>query len=295
MLLDPLANKTADAPDAARSELFYGYVTRGVEAAFAEACLRLQLTPLQEPRRGFGSKSCGGRVHSADGSISWLKVSGIPAGSVNIRRDREKAARHISGVRTPQILASLDWTSGGVDWYATSMTLAPSPTIKQFVVTGSLAQDDRWISSLRDVLNQIAAIPTSHHRHNPEYVASAILTRFGPHAPRVATEWRTAHGDMNWANLTAPELMLFDWETWGLAPRAYDISYLMVHSIEDCAFMYRLEREFACEFETQSGCVGLLVACAEMLNNIEVNRLGMQHAHNVEDIARRGLNRHFGS
>ncbi|MDT9702411.1 hypothetical protein, partial [Streptomyces sp. P17] len=59
--------------------------------------------------------------------------------------------------------------------------------------------------------------------------------------------------------------------------------------------MHRLEREFMDEFSTPSGCVGLLVACAEMLNHIEASDLDPQHARNIEAIAQRGLDRFFAA
>lgn len=277
------------APEA----LCYGFVTEGFDAAFDTACRRLRVRPLQNPIRGFGSKSCGGEVELTDGGAGWLKVSGIPRGSVNVRRERERSAGTF-GIRTPRILAATAWGAGGIDWYAVLMPQVSSPTIKQFVdAGGSLAQDDRWIGLLRTALAQIAAIPTTQHRLTRAYVAQTILTRFGPDAPNVATEWRTAHGDLNWTNLTVPDLVVYDWETWGLAPRGYDEAYLMVHSIEDVSFMDRLEREFADDFSTQSGCVSLLVACAEMLNYIEADRLGAHHGRNVAAIAQRGLARYF--
>lgn len=41
----------------------------------------------------------------------------------------------------------------------------------------------------------------------------------------------TSHGDLHWANLTAPRLVILDWEQWGLAPYGYDIATLYCHSL----------------------------------------------------------------
>lgn len=280
----------------APKDLVYGFVTSGLDTAFAKASHRLRVTPLQGRVHGFRNKSCGGLVTSADGEIRWLKVSGVPRRTVNMRRERERAAPDARGIRTPKILATTEWRSGGVKWYAVLTTPVDSPTVQQFVEGGgSLADDEAWLGSLRTTLERLAEIPCTHHSLTEPYVTAAIVARFGAGAPNVATEWRTAHGDLSWPNLTAPDLVLYDWETWGLAPRGYDAAYLMVQSICDVKLMHRLEREFMDEFATPSGCVGLLVACAEMLNHIEASDLDPQHARNIEAIAQRGLDRFFAA
>lgn len=282
-------------PPAPAIPLFYDFVTSGLEAAFEAACERLQVTSIQSPRRVPGSKSCGGPVEARDGTAGWVKVSGVPSGHENIRRERERSARAIANVRTPELLATTEWMSGAIEWQAVLTRFVALPDINQFVsdAGGSLARNDDWIAQLRATLNQIAAIPTAHYCLTEQYVAGAIVARFGPDAPRVAGEWHTAHGDLNWGNLTVPDLVVYDWETWGLAPRAYDAAYLMVHSFLDPNFMARLESEFSDEFSTESGCVGLLVACAEMLDFIEARRHDEHHGRNIKAIAHRGLARYF--
>lgn len=277
----------------APENLVYGFVTRGFEKAFIRACRRLRVTPLSDRLHGFNAKSCGGLVRSADDSLQWLKLSGVPRGTTNMRREREKSMPVLDGLRTPQVLATTTWRSRGVEWYAVAMTPVSSPTVRDFLDGGgSLAHDEDWLGRLRATLGQLASIPTTHRCLSEPYVAAAIRERFGAEAPTVATEWHTAHGDLSWANLTVPDLVLYDWETWGLAPRAYDAAYLMVQSIWNIDLMHRLEHEFRDEFATPSGCVGLLVACAEMLNYIEASGIDPAHARRVEAIARRGLERH---
>src|SRR5262249_18638582 len=43
--------------------------------------------------------------------------------------------------------------------------------------------------------------------------------------------WATAHGDLHFANLCAPNLHLLDWEGWGLAPAGYNAATLHSHSL----------------------------------------------------------------
>jgi hypothetical protein len=290
-LFDTLSpqDRVATAPE----NLVYGFVTSGFETAFTKAARRLGVTPLAGRVNGYRNKSCGGPVRSADGAMQWLKVSGVPRRTVNVRREREKSAPDANGIRTPKVLATTEWRSRGIEWYAVITTPVDAPTVRQFVDGGgSLAEDETWLGMLKTTLERLAEIPCTHHYLTEPYVTAAIVARFGDGAPNVAAEWRTAHGDLSWPNLTVADLVLYDWETWGLAPRGYDAAYLMVQSIWDVDLMHRLEREFLDEFSTPSGCVGLLVACAEMLNHIEASHLDPQHARNVEAIARRGLARY---
>jgi hypothetical protein len=274
--------------------LSYGFVTTGLEAALREACRRLGAEPLKAfARIGFQSKSWGCEVKIADG-LGWLKVTGVPVGQANVRQEREDAARQIAGVPRPQLIAGIDWSDGNVNWRATVTALTTSPTLMQLDQEDYRAiLDYRWIGSLRAALDALAEVPTEHYCRTPDYVAYAILHRFGTQAPRLATEWRTAHGDLSWDNVTAPNVMLLDWETWGLAPRGYDAAYLLVHSISRPVLARYIEDAFREDFASPSGCVSLLVACAEMLNNIEHTGDNQHGAAAVEAIAQRALEQHY--
>jgi hypothetical protein len=45
------------------------------------------------------------------------------------------------------------------------------------------------------------------------------------------TYWHTAHADLHWNNLTAPDRVLLDRESWGQAPFGYGIATLYCHSL----------------------------------------------------------------
>ncbi|QUX28704.1 hypothetical protein KGD83_26415 [Nocardiopsis akebiae] len=36
------------------------------------------------------------------------------------------------------------------------------------------------------------------------------------------SDWRIGHGDLHWGNVTATELFLLDWDSWGRVPRGLD-------------------------------------------------------------------------
>ncbi|TWD25432.1 hypothetical protein FB570_103216 [Streptomyces sp. T12] len=43
-------------------------------------------------------------------------------------------------------------------------------------------------------------------------------------------EWRPAHADLTWANVTGPEFYSIDWEDRGIVPRELDAATLRGHS-----------------------------------------------------------------
>lgn len=281
------------APSIPKLSLPYGFVTTGLEKAFAKACRRLAVKPLSPPLRSRLGKSCGAPVEASDGTQSWLKITGVPGGAANSLRLREAEAAAAVGISRPTILAIFNWVSQGVHWRALQTTLACSPTVATGRVFGSNLRpvSDEWITSLKTELAKLGRVETNHWHRTPEYVSAAVTERFGPGAPASVDEWRTSHGDLNWGNVTAPELTLLDWEMWGIAPRGYDYGYLLVHTGQDPSLMRRLEIAFVDELSTDSGRVGLLTACAEMLNYLETDVGDPHYWRAINDLAQRALDR----
>ena len=103
---------------------------------------------------------------------------------------------------------------------------------------------DAWISGLKLALDRLASQETRRCAFDPRYVRSVVEERYEAVAPPLH-EWYTAHCDLHWNNLTAPELAILDWEVWGLAPPGYDIAMLLAYSANDPALVARLEQAFA--------------------------------------------------
>jgi hypothetical protein len=171
----------------------------------------------------------------------------------------------------PKILRETEWQGDGVSWHAFQFTRAPSPSIQSTPWISAPMPDlgDRWIADLSRALAAVSAAPLSRWVIHPGLVARVIAQRFGRKAPYDIDEWRSAHGDLNWGNLTAPELSLLDWEQWGAAPRGFDAATLLSLSIGEAALYRRLERAFAGELATPSGKVARLFTLARRLNRIE--------------------------
>jgi hypothetical protein len=72
----------------------------------------------------------------------------------------------------------------------------------------------------------------------------------------------TAHADLHWGNLTAPQCNLLDWEDWGLAPGGLDAATLWGFSLGVPSLAERVEREFRADLDTRSGKLAKLLFCA---------------------------------
>jgi hypothetical protein len=270
--------------------LFNGFVLEGLEEAFAVACSTLELQPIDTPVRPWTRKSLGASVESVDGTRSWLKVSGIPIGTSNRQRRNEEVSACIQNVPKPSILTSFDWIERDVCWRGLQMEHAPSPASSAFPPRHLPSISDAWIHGLRQALADLAKVEATHFSVMPLDFSNEIRLRFGNDAPHQAVELCTAHGDLHWANLTAPTLSILDWENWGRAPRGYDVAYLIASTAYDPALMQRLESAFADELKTPSGRVAQLSVCANMLNFVDAFLCDPIYRHRIEELARRALN-----
>jgi hypothetical protein len=241
-----------------------------LEAAFSKACTQLNAEPLGTRRRGFRGKSVGSRVRLPDTSESWLKVSGARLEWQRWLRHGELSAPSIEGVPKPSIAGKIEWRDEDISWQALQFTVAPSPIISETPwLTTTVQIEDSWLAELERTVARLAELPLSRWSMHPGYVARVIAQRFGRRAPHVVDEWRTAHGDLHWANLTAPDLALLDWELWGAAPRGYDAAKLLSFSVGDPEMFQRIEATFAEDLNTSSGIVARLYAFAQRLQGIE--------------------------
>lgn len=62
-----------------------------------------------------------------------------------------------------------------------------------------------------------------------------------------------AHGDLNWANVTAPQFCLFDWDDWGMALRGIDAAWLWGNSLVFPEVAERVQRERRHDLESRDG------------------------------------------
>lgn len=177
-----------------------------------------------------------------------------------------EAAATIQGVPKPDWYQSTTWVDAerGQVWRADELEFIASPSVK---AAGGLpvAADlpDSWWLSLRESL-----ITLGEYQTERVGMSQAHLTkRIGQVFPDVSTtidEWRTAHTDLQWSNVTLDGHIL-DWEDWGTAPRGHDAATLWQASLPDPVLRTRVEREFAADLETRSGKLSQLLKCANAI------------------------------
>lgn len=259
----------------------------------AEACRRLGVEPVGPVRFGGDKRSIGTVVAGPNGERSWVKVSGIQGAATNDTRQRELAAPSIAGLPKPAILNSAQWVVDDVHWLALQMTLAPFPTIEEGLWAGENARavSDGWIASLKAALDLLGQSATTQYPMSERFMQKLIVRYWGKDAPHRIDEWRCAHGDLHWGNLTAPDLMLLDWECWGLAPRGFDAATLVVHSVGYPDLIRRIETAFAGDLMTPSGRVALLAMAAYRMEQIDVGLVDRRYRGPIEAMARSVLSR----
>ncbi|MGG2460143.1 hypothetical protein ACO0M4_10035 [Streptomyces sp. RGM 3693] len=96
-------------------------------------------------------------------------------------------------------------------------------------------------------------------RAMPQFLGSPIDTT----PPSLST----AHGDFHWANFCAPELRVFDWEGWGLAPTGYDAAVLHSHSLLVPSVAACARRELEDVLNTPEGRYAELAVITQLLHS----------------------------
>lgn len=249
---------------------FLGFDTSVGLTALDEACVRLGVRRAGSPLVSFTRRAIGSRVFNPLSKPCWVKVTALVDSDSNWLRSGETEAVSIREVPKPDLLRIVDWTCGDLNYRAVLMSLAPSPCVEFGPLAGKAAPQvgDAWIDSLRQAVGKLRTVETTRHRIAPDSIASRIHPWLGPDVPLEVDDWHTAHGDLNWGNLTWPNLHVLDWETWGLAPQGFDLAYLVAYSCADPQLCTRLQAAFAPELGTRSARVALLLALAELTSNV---------------------------
>jgi len=246
-----------------------GFNVRGIMGAFEEACRRLDVS-LIELHTAIPRRHRCGRVLRKEGTSCWLKVGGVYQ-TPNPYLERELSAFNNNFEQMPYLLDYLEWTDGTTLWVAFLMNCVEHPAVERLPFAGPCAAGvgDRWISDLKSALDRISALPVQSTVLTADKVNTVVRARFGAEAPFLADgQLVTAHGDVNWSNVTCPGLSVLDWELWGGAPPGYDIAYLLTFSALEPALLARLEQAFAAELATVPAAIRLY-AIATMLHAVD--------------------------
>jgi hypothetical protein len=185
---------------------------------------------------GWRDRTIGSRVVTDDGQrwlrVSWSQTRWTDGGWWTGNQD----AASLPEIPKPAVLDLYEWDEHDDYWgecrnRAEIMTLVTDTSCSATQeLRSELDLPERWWSDLRAVLDTLAQSPTERGEPDQEHVTGRLLSFFGSGADPVVARWTTAHGDLNWTNLTQPNLVLLDWESWGVKIAGYDAATLYVLS-----------------------------------------------------------------
>lgn len=182
-----------------------------------------------------------------------------------------EATAILRDVPAPVWYTGVSWfdTERGAVWRADETTLVDQTPIARASVATDLPGS--WWDSLGAALEVLARCQTSR-RATPDCepitqdrITSVIERVFPGRVDTAISEWSCAHADLNWANLTGPELWMLDWEDWGMAPRGLDAARLWFASLTQPALAQRVRRRLDADLASRTGRIMALFECAGWL------------------------------
>lgn len=232
-----------------------------------DAASRLGCVLDQERQWGWYDRSVSGRATRAEQEV-WIRTVTEQAQWVDMLFwTGNLEANKIVGVPKPIVLASSE-TRDEDRWFRTEvMTLvdqAPASPIP--AATTPPAVDDAWLNQLSTSLEALATASTTREAKVQDDATQQLREYFGDRIDPQVEHWVTSHGDLHWANLTAPGLVILDWEQWGLAPYGYDIATLYCHSLLVPETAATIRDRFTHMLDSPDGRRAQLLAIARMLS-----------------------------
>jgi hypothetical protein len=228
------------------------------------------LAVLGEPMFGWHDRTIGVRASGSDGPVwlrvSWSQVEWITDDFWTGNQD----AADILGVPKPAVLDLFEWGEQGYRVRAEVLSLvtdavcAPTPELRT-----ELDLPDHWWTDLRAALDALAIHSTGRAITGQETITNRILAFFGSTVDPTIARWTTAHGDLNWSNLTAPNLVILDWESFGTAPAGLDAASLYVLSLLATETAARVHDTFVDLLDAPDGVRSQLHVIGRYLKRIE--------------------------
>ncbi|MGH4017271.1 MAG: aminoglycoside phosphotransferase [Pseudonocardiaceae bacterium] len=235
---------------------------------------------------GWRDRTIGSRTHNG----RWLRVSWSQTKWTHGEwwAGNEEATR-ITGVPKPIVLAVYDWKESDDEWgecrlRAEVMTLvADKPCSETPELRAEIDLPDQWWTDLRNTLYTLAEHDTERGELTQEDVTNRLLAYFGSGVDPTVTKWTTAHNDLNWSNLTGPNLFLLDWESWGAKMAGYDAASLYILSLLAPDTAKKAHETFADLLDSPDGKRAQLFAISRYLKRVEIgdfhNLADKLHAH----------------
>lgn len=211
-------------------------------------------------------RSVGCRVLDA-GEDAWLRVVyDDPDWGDGDYLGRNVAANEIQGVPKPSVKRWREWQDDGRRMRGEVSTFVADAAISTGMTpTEEPVLSDQWLTDLDRALQALAAHPLPASGVDAAYMNDGIRAFFGIDVDVAAVPWTTAHCDLHWANLTAPQFVILDWEMWGKAPAGYDAASLLCATLIYPSSVGRIRRTLTHFLDTPAGRVAILAAAVRYL------------------------------
>ena len=238
--------------------------------AFARALDELGATVDGPEVWGWFGRTLSARVRCQRFGRCWLRLASAPEDKATgkIWDGNAMASDFFDATVTkPTLYESMEETNRGYSYraelsqYVLEPVLSPSPVLS----AGADVPSGSWWDSLRANLKIVAKTSTDRIAVRQEWVDRSVPRFLDMPAPRI-TEWETAHGDLQPANLTSVTPYLLDWEGFGRAPVGYDPAMLRAYSLLAPAFAARVRTAFPV-LDTEAGRVAQIIVITELMQS----------------------------
>jgi hypothetical protein len=214
-------------------------------------------------------RSVGGRTERA----TWVRIERRGLDRIGLQGgDGTPSAEALHGIAKPAWLAGVAWRDEAepVMWRADETELLPSGPVGSAVVAEDPDLPPGWWTQLNASLDALASQRTNRiATPDTETITQELVTQtvrqVFPDVDTLVSEWCPAHADLNWANVTAPEFCVFDWEDWGMAPRGLDAATLWAASLVVPELADRVRAERSADFAGRDGKLMTLFVAAKIL------------------------------
>jgi hypothetical protein len=225
---------------------------------------RLDRTTVVRKRRSVGARTERG---------TWVRIERRGLDRIGVQGgDGTPSAEALHGISKPEWLAGIAWRDEAepVMWRADETELLPAAPVGTAVVVEVPDLPSGWWAELNASLDALARQQTNRiATSDTETITQALVTQtihqVFPDVDTTVSEWCPAHADLNWANVTAPQFCVFDWEDWGMAPRGLDSATLWAASLAVPTLSDRVRVERSADFASRDGKVMTLFVAAKIL------------------------------
>ncbi|MFC9680374.1 hypothetical protein [Streptomyces sp. NPDC056948] len=219
---------------------------------------------------GWAGRTLGTPGRTTVGDPAWLRLVSAPADKASGKLwdgalDAQHAFGDLDGYR-PALLGVHDAVDNGTAYRAELSARVTEPVLSDDPVRQhDFELPDSWWTDLAGVLEKVSAAGTTRVAVRQQYMDRATPEFVGIPAP-TAPCWTTAHGDLHWANLTAPQQIL-DWESWGSAPMGFDAAMLYAYTLLQPNVAARVRAAFPV-LSSPDGLAAEATVCAQLLQTV---------------------------